>query len=110
MAKQEILAKVSELINAPSCNPALKSAAEAYLKSQNADTASALVKALYENVNTIDETIAFAESEAGAKVFGAEKAKGLAEAARDFKAHGNKYCLCPACQAGAEIYAHKEDL
>lgn len=110
MTKKEILAKVNELIAAPSCNPALKSAAEAYVSSQNKDTASALVKALDENVNTIDETIAFAESEMGAKIFGAEKAAGMAKAARDFKAQGNKYCLCPACQAGAEIFAHKEGL
>ena len=110
MTKQEILAKVNELIAAPMCNPALRSAAEAYVKSQDKDSASALVKALDEYVNSIDETISFAESETGAKVFGAEQAKGLAEAARKAKADGNKYCICPACQAGGLIYTNREAL
>ena len=110
MTKQEILAKVNELIAAPMCNPELKSAAEEYLKSQDKSSASKLVKSLEEYVNSIDETIAFADSEMGAKVFGAEQAKGLAEAARKSKAEGNKYCICQACQAGSVIYEHKEAL
>ena len=110
MTKQEILAKVNELVAAPSCNPALKAAAEEYLKAQDKASAEKLVKALDEYVNSIDETIALAESEMGAKIFGAEQAKGLAEAAKKSKAQGNKYCICPACQAGAEIYANKEAL
>ena len=110
MTKQEITAKVNALIEAPSCNPALKAAAEEYLKAQDKESAAKLVKALEEYVNSIDETIALAESEMGAKIFGAEQAKGLAQAAKKFKAEGNKYCLYPACQAGAEIYANKEAL
>ena len=92
------------------CNPELKAAAEAYLKAQDKASADALVKALVEKVNSIDETIAFAESEAGAQVFGAEAAKGLAAAAKKAKAEGGKYCICPACQAGGAIYDNKEAL
>ena len=110
MTKQEILAKVNELVAAPSCNPALKAAAEEYLKAQDKASAEKLVKALDEYVNSIDETIALAESEMGAKIFGAEQAKGLAEAAKKSKAEGNKFCICPACQVGAVIYANKEAL
>ncbi|MBQ6970845.1 MAG: heat-shock protein Hsp90 [Synergistaceae bacterium] len=110
MAKQEILDKVRELIAAPTCNPELRMTAEVYVNAQDKESAADLVKALDENVNSIDETIALAESEMGAKIFGAEKAKGLAEAAKKAKAGGEKYCICPACQAGAQIYAHKEDL
>ena len=110
MTKQEILAKVNELVAAPSCNPALKAAAEEYLKAQDKASAEKLVKALDEYVNSIDETIALAESEMGAKIFGAEQAKGLAEAAKKSKAEGNKFCICPACQAGSVIYANKEAL
>ena len=110
MTKQEILAKVNELVAAPSCNPALKAAAEEYLKAQDKASAEKLVKALDEYVNSIDETIALAESEMGAKIFGAEQAKGLAEAAKKSKAEGNKFCICPACQTGAVIYANKEAL
>lgn len=110
MTKQEILAKVKELIAAPMCNPELKMAAEVYVNAQDKEAADELVSALNEYVNSIDETIAFAQSDAGAKVFGAEKAKGLAEAARKAKAEGNKYCICPACQAGGEIWENREAL
>ena len=47
----------------------------------------------------IDSLLAFAESEAGAKVFGAEKAPQVAAHAREIKAAGAKYCDCPACAA-----------
>ncbi|MBQ7168408.1 MAG: hypothetical protein IJR63_00725 [Synergistaceae bacterium] len=110
MTKQEILAKVNELIAAPSCNPAVRSAAETYLKNQDKASADALVKVLEEYVSSIDETIAFAESEMGAKVFGAEKAKGLAEASKKSKAEGGKYCICPARQAGAAIWENRQAL
>ena len=110
MTKQEITAKVQELIAAPMCNPELREAAEAYLKSADKESSAALVKELEKYVNSVDETIAFAESEAGAKIFGAEQAKGLAEAAKKSKSEGNKYCICPACQAGSVIWENKEAL
>lgn len=46
MTKQEILAKVNELIAAPSVCAGIKSAAESYVKSQDKDSAAKLVKAL----------------------------------------------------------------
>ena len=46
MTKQEIIAKVNELIAAPSVCGAVKSAAEAYLKNQDKASADALVKVL----------------------------------------------------------------
>ena len=110
MTKQEILAKVNELIAAPSCNPVVKSAAEAYLKAQDKASADNLVKVLEAEVCTVDELIGLCESEDGKKFFGAEKAAGMAEAARKSKTEGNKYCLCPACQAGAKIWENREAL
>ena len=110
MTKQEIIAKVNELIAAPTCNPALKAAAENYLKAQDKASADEFVKALNENVNSIDETIAFAESEMGAKVFGAETAAGMAKKGHELKTGGEKYCFCPACQAGGVIYENREAL
>ena len=110
MTKQEILVKVNELIAAPTVCAPLKAAAEAYVKSQDKTSADALVKALAENVNSIDETIAFAESEMGAKIFGAETAAGMAKRGRELKAGGEKYCFCPACQAGGAIWENKAAL
>ena len=37
-------------------------------------------------------------------------AKAQADAAKQAKADGGKYCLCPACQAGASILAEKDSL
>ena len=110
MTKNEILAKVNELIAAPSVCADVKKAAEAYAKSQDKDTAVALVKALEAEVCTVDELIGLCESEDGKKFFGAEKATGMAEAAKKSKATGNKYCICPACQAGGIIWENKEAL
>lgn len=64
-----------------------------------------------EDIIPIDGLIAFAESDAGAKVFGgAEKAKGVAEHGREIKAAGAKYCDCPACAAVEAILSKKEEL
>lgn len=110
MTKQEIIAKVNELIAAPSVCADVKAAAEAYVKNQDKKSADALVKVLEAEVCTIDELIGLCESETGAKLFGAEQAAKMAEQAKKSKASGNKFCICPACQAGAEIYANKEAL
>ena len=110
MTKQEILAKVNELIAAPSVCVGIKSAAESYVKSQDKDSAAKLVKALEADVRSVDELIGLCESEAGAKFFGAEKAAGMAEAAKKSKAQGNKYCICPARQAGGVIWENREAL
>lgn len=110
MNKQEIIAKVNELVAAPTVCAPLKAAAENYLKAQDKASADALVKTLEETVSTIDETIGFAESDAGKKIFGEEAAASMAKKGREFKASGEKYCFCPACQAGSMIYENKESL
>ena len=108
MTKQEIIAKVNELIAAPSVCAPVKSAAEAYLKNQDKASADALVKVLAEEVCTVDELIGLCESENGKKFFGAERAASMAEAARKSKSEGGKYCICPACQAGGVIYENRD--
>ena len=108
MTKNEIIEKVKELIAAPTCNPEVKAPAEAYLENQNDATKDALIKALESHVNSIDETLAFADSETGKQVFGAEQAANMVKLGKDLKAKGEKYCFCPACQAGSKIYENKE--
>ena len=61
-------------------------------------------------VSSLDETIGFAESDMGKKVFGEERAAEMVKLGRELKSKGEKYCFCPACQAGAAIYANKESL
>ncbi|MBQ9596308.1 MAG: hypothetical protein IJR35_10680 [Synergistaceae bacterium] len=110
MIKQELLDEVKKLIAAPMCNPELKAKAEAYLKAQDKASADELIKALEANVSSIEETLGFAESDMGKKVFGEQKAAEMAELCKKRKAEGEKFCICPACQAGAKIYAGKENL
>ena len=110
MTKNEVIEKVKELIAAPTCNAGLQAAAEAYLAKQDKASADALVKALEESVNSIDETIGFAESDMGKNVFGAEQAAKMAQLGKELKSKGEKYCFCPACQAGSKIYESKEML
>ena len=53
----------------------------------------------------MDQLIAFAESDEGRQVFGAEAAPGVAAHGREIKAAGAKYCDCPACAAGIPLDA-----
>ena len=110
MTKSEIIAKVNELIAAPTCNPELKAVAENYIKAQDKAAAEKLIKALETYVNSIDESMAFAESDMGKKIFGEEAAKTLAENCHKAKNSGEKFCICPACQVGSVIYENKEAL
>ena len=110
MTKNELIAKVKDLIAAPTCNAELKAKAEEYLKTQDKQSAEGLVKGLEESVCSIDELIGLCESETGKKLFGEEKAAGMAKAAHEAKNKGEKFCICPACQAGHVIYENKEML
>ena len=107
---RKLMSLLRRLIAAPSVCADVKKAAEAYVKSQDKKSAEALVKVLEAEVRTVDELIGLCESETGAKFFGAEQAAKMAEQAKKSKADGNKYCICPACQAGGVIYENKEAL
>ena len=63
---------------------------------------------LEEDLVTVDQLIAFAESDEGRQVFGAEAAPGVAAHGREIKAAGAKYCDCPACAAAAAILEKKD--
>ncbi len=54
--------------------------------------------------------IAFAGSEAGVSVFGAELAKNILAHAKEIKAVGAEYCDCPACAACKAILDKKAEL
>ena len=90
MTKSEIIAKVNELIATPNCNPELRAAAENYIKAQDKAAAEKLIKALESCVNSIDETLAFAESDMGKNIFGEETAKNIAQNCHKAKDAGEK--------------------
>lgn len=106
--------KTKEILNAGSCCPELKEMAKKWLAAEGTDEEKAVTEAylqeLSEDVLPVDELISFASSEKGAEVFGAEQAKSMVEAAKDSKAKGGKYCICPACSAGGAILDKKDEI
>lgn len=112
--KDYVIEKTNELIAAFSCSPETKEAAERWLaavdtEGEAAETAKYIAE-LEADIMPIDQLIAFAGTEAGAKVFGAEKAKEVKSHAEEIKSAGAKYCDCPACAAVEAILARKEDI
>lgn len=110
----DMLAKVKELATAPTICPEAKEAAEKYIAAygtaDQAAAAAALKKELEEDVGDIDGAIAFFGSESGAKVLGADNAASMLAAAKEAKTKGERYCICPACQAGGAILDNTEEL
>lgn len=110
-----VVEKTQELIKAPSCSSETKASAEAWLAAvgtdQEAEATKKYIAELEGDIMPIDMLISFAESEAGANVFGgAEAAKGVADHAKEIKAAGAKYCDCPACAAVEKILEKKEEI
>ena len=99
----EVIEETKKLIAAPSCSQEAKDAANAWLDAVGTDNEEAETKKyiaeLEEDIMPIDGLIGFAGSEAGAAVFGAEKANEVEAHAKEVNAAGGKYCDCPACTA-----------
>ena len=113
---QNVLSYVEEktmaLIDAPTCSQETKAAAQSWLAAKGTDAQAAetrrYIQELEADIMPIDGLIGFADSEAGAQVFGADKAKEVAAHAREIKAAGARYCDCPACAACEAILAKKD--
>ena len=104
----------ADLLAAPSACKEVKEAAQNYLdaagKEGEAAAAKAYVAELEADIMPIDGLIAFAGSEAGVGVFGAELAKNILAHAKEIKAAGAEYCDCPACAACKAILDKKAEL
>ena len=103
-----------DLLQAPSACKEVKEAAQNYLDAagteKEADAATAYVKELEADIMPIDGLIAFAESDMGAKIFGAEMAKNVAAHGKEIKTAGAKYCDCPACAACEALLNKKSEI
>ncbi len=112
--REYVEGKVKELMEAHSCCAEAKAACQSWLEavgtSREAEMTGKLISELEEDIMPIDGLIAFAGSEMGAQVFGAEQAKGVLAHAEEIKAAGAKYCDCPACAAVAAILEKKEEM
>lgn len=106
--------KVKEMISAVSCCKEAKAAGQNWLDAVGTDQEEAMTKTLIAeleaDIMTAEGLYAFALSEAGAKVFGEEAAKGVAAHAKALQESGAVYCDCPACAAVAAILEKKEEL
>lgn len=104
--------KTRELIHSATCSSEAKAAAQAWLDAvgtdKEAEETKKYVEELEADIMPIDNLISFAQSEAGAGVFGADAAN-VAAHAKDIKAAGAKYCDCPAC-AAVEAILKKKDM
>lgn len=106
--------KSKELMEAFSCSAEAKKAAQDWLASLDTDHEAEETKnyiaELEADIVTVDALIGLAESETGAKIFGAEKAKEVAAHGRELKKAGAKYCDCPACAAVEAILEKKDQM
>ena len=107
-----VVEQTNALIAAPTTAAECRAAAEAWLASDKGEAANkAYIAELEADIMPLDGLIAFAESPAGAQVFGGEEAaKGVAQHGRDLKAAGKLYCDCPACAACEAILGKKDQM
>ena len=109
-----VVEKTHEMMNAFSCSAEAKAAGQAWLDALGSDREARetekYIAELEGDIMPVDMLIAFAESDGGAQVFGAEKTKEVAAHAKEIKAAGAKYCDCPACAAVEAILAKKEEM
>ena len=93
-----VVEKSKELMTAPTCSQEARDAAKAWLDAagtdREAEETKKYIAELEEDIVTVDGLIAFARSEAGAKVFGAD-APNVAKHGEEIKAAGAKYCDYP---------------
>lgn len=109
-----MIEKVTALMEAPTCCAEAKAVCAEWLEAAGTDKEAEMTKKLIAEVEAdimpVDTLIAFAGSEAGEKVFGAEMAKNVLAHAEEIKKNGAKFCDCPACTACAAIIAKKVEL
>ncbi len=109
-----VVAQTKDLISASCVCKEAKEAAEKWLAAlgtpdEKAETEKYLQE-LSEDVEPIDELLAFAGSSLCKSLFGEEAAKGFLKHAEELKAKGAAYCDCPACTACANILACKNEM
>ncbi len=114
MNREDKLALSTQAIAASSSCKEFKEAAQNYIDAldteNEAQAAKALVAEAEEDINTIDDTIAFLGSDFAAELLGAERAAQMLEHSMQLKADGAIYCDCPGCVAAKEIINLKAEI
>ncbi len=112
--RDDLKAKVEEMMAAPSCCAELKEAAQNWLDTYNDGEANqaatkALIAEMEADMSSIDSCIAFLSSDMGKQVYGENQPAALAHA-EEAKANGETVCTCGACQAAKQILDQKDYL
>ena len=106
--------ETENLLKAPSACKEVKEMATKWKNSiGGADellVAKEYIKELEEDIEGIDDLVAFACSPVAEKVFGKEGAEGFKAHALELKKSGAKYCDCPACTACYNILSKKDEI
>ena len=106
--------KTDELINSGSVCKEAKEAADNWLKAVGTKTekeeAAKYLKELEEDIEPIDDLMAFLNTPLAAEYMGEEGAKAFLVHAEQRKAAGEKYCDCPACSVVYAILSEKDKI
>ena len=116
--KQELMnaitEKTKELMNSVTCSAEARAAAQTWLDAVGTqrieEVTQAYMKELEEDIVTIQDLIALAESNQGKQIFGEEKAAAVLKAAKEAKDKGEETCICEACQIAKVILANRTAL
>lgn len=113
MDKAEVIERVRKISAAPSVYEGLKVAADNWLKGVGTAEERALSKTLLaeleEDVQSLDDTLAFFESDEAKSIFGDALPQFL-KLGEEAKAKGEKVCFCDACRNGQALLEHREAL
>lgn len=111
--KYQIISKIRELKEAPSCCQEVKDAAEAYLVAVGTTFEDKKFNEFIEEIKSdiipVFAMVKFMSTPDAAELFGEEKAKMFYEHAKELEAQGAEYCDCPACSKVEEILGMLED-
>lgn len=72
--------------------------------------AKELIAELREDIMSVDDVIAFMQSDTAIQHLGARNAASFAQHAKEIKKAGGEYCDCPACRSGLVLLQHEKIL
>ncbi len=112
--RERLKAKTEALIKVPQTYQPLKDAARKWLDTMedgkaNVEATKEYVKLLEESIMTVDDVVAFVDSEEAKKVFGVKLPEFQAHA-KELKESGAQYCDCAACTLARAILEEKDYL
>lgn len=102
------------LLNVSYACPEAKEICRKWLKEEGGknekEASIALIKELKEDIEPIDDLLAFAHSDNCVKSLGEKEAKEILAHTEELKAKGANYCDCPACTAAKNIIEKEKDI